>query len=107
MHGEQIVPFRLPLWVISGHRSTPTQCPLYPQKRTLVEHVAMSAMCQKRTLAPVFDHPVGSVQWPSGKPRPSALAILRLMTARSFRTLALRRYGQHATHDPRAFRRAA
>src|SRR5262249_24565071 len=27
------------------------QCPLYPQKRTLIEHVGMSALCQKRTSA--------------------------------------------------------
>jgi hypothetical protein len=26
-------------------------CPLYPQKRTLVEWVVMSALCQKRTYA--------------------------------------------------------
>src|SRR5215472_10648814 len=25
---------RRPLWVNSGHRSTPASCPLYPQKRT-------------------------------------------------------------------------
>jgi len=31
---------RCPLW----------GCPLYPQKRTLVEQVGMSALCQKRTL---------------------------------------------------------
>src|SRR6516165_10631975 len=28
-----------PLWVKSRHWSTSNQCPLYPQKRTLVEHV--------------------------------------------------------------------
>ena len=38
-----------PLWVISGHRKTLNPCPLYPQKRTLVEHVGMSALCQKQT----------------------------------------------------------
>src|SRR5262249_16839645 len=38
-----------PLWVKSRHSATSERCPLYPQKRTLVEHVAMSAMCQKRT----------------------------------------------------------
>src|SRR5215831_4396838 len=26
-------------------------CPLYPQKRTLIERVGMSALCQKRTYA--------------------------------------------------------
>src|SRR5215469_8195234 len=39
-----------PLWVKSRHRSTTGSCPLYPQKRTLVERVGMSALCQKRTL---------------------------------------------------------
>src|SRR5262249_39496904 len=38
-----------PLWVISGHRSMPDQCLLYPQKRTLAER-GMSALCQARTL---------------------------------------------------------
>ena len=32
--------------VISGHSD---QCPLYPQKRTLVKQVGMSALCQMRT----------------------------------------------------------
>src|SRR5262249_3414997 len=27
-----------PLWVKSGHRGISNQCPLYPQKRTLIEH---------------------------------------------------------------------
>src|SRR6516225_2053131 len=41
------------------------QCPLYPQKRTLISTVVMSALCQKRTLEPaikndLFDHLVGS-----------------------------------------------
>jgi len=40
-----------PLWVKSGHRGTSGQCLLYPQKRTLVERVGMSALCQKRTSA--------------------------------------------------------
>jgi hypothetical protein len=30
-----------------------------PQKRTLVERMGMSAKCQKRTLASLFDHLVG------------------------------------------------
>src|SRR6516165_12403913 len=34
------------LWVISGHRLKPTPCPLYPQRRTLIERVGMSALCQ-------------------------------------------------------------
>src|SRR6516162_8285602 len=39
-----------PLWVKSGHWGTSEQCPLYPQKRTLISTVVMSALCQKRTL---------------------------------------------------------
>src|SRR5215468_10589699 len=39
-----------PLWVKSGHSLTSNQCPLYPQKRTLIEPVGTSALCQKRTL---------------------------------------------------------
>ena len=38
-----------PLWVKSGHSAMSVWCPLYPQKRTLVERVEMSALCQKRT----------------------------------------------------------
>ena len=43
------------------------RCPLYPQKRTLVERVAMSALCQKRTHALqqktlLFDHLVSDQQ---------------------------------------------
>src|SRR5262245_683540 len=37
-----------PLWVINGHDVIKPRCPLYPQKRTLLERVAMSALCQKR-----------------------------------------------------------
>src|SRR6516225_10752947 len=42
---------RCPLWVISGHWAKSRRCPLYPQKRTLVECSRMSALCQKRTHA--------------------------------------------------------
>src|SRR6516225_9504548 len=38
---------RLPhLWVISGHRTRLTSCPLYPQKRTSGECCRTSALCQ-------------------------------------------------------------
>ena len=30
-------------------------CPLYPQKRTLIERVGMSALCQKRVRRPLND----------------------------------------------------
>jgi hypothetical protein len=38
-----------PLWLRSRHRSKSSQCPLYPQKRTLIERSGMSAKCQKQT----------------------------------------------------------
>src|SRR5215831_9999241 len=44
--------YRCPLWVKSGHRSTPAQCQLCPRKRTWFSTIVMSALCQKRTLAP-------------------------------------------------------
>jgi hypothetical protein len=37
---------RCPLWVKSRHDALKLRCPLYPQKRTLIEPVAMSALCQ-------------------------------------------------------------
>src|SRR5215831_16619288 len=40
---------RCPLWVTSGHSAAQSRCPLYPQKRTSVEGVRRSALCQKRT----------------------------------------------------------
>src|SRR5215471_6939567 len=39
-----------PLWVKSRPRGTSNQCPLYPQKRTSLRVIGMSALCQKRTL---------------------------------------------------------
>src|SRR5262249_16254418 len=41
-----------PLWVRNGHAQGKHRCPLYPQKRTLIERVGMSALCQKQTHAP-------------------------------------------------------
>jgi hypothetical protein len=48
----------------SGHQQMPASCPLYPRKRTLIERVVMSALCQKRTHAvrqrkSLFDYFVG------------------------------------------------
>jgi hypothetical protein len=45
-----------PLWVKSRHRSRFGQCLLYPQKRTSVERVGMSALCHKQTHAPLLCH---------------------------------------------------
>jgi hypothetical protein len=36
-----------PLWVKSGHSAMSRGCPLYPQKRTLIERVGMSAFVPK------------------------------------------------------------
>src|SRR5262245_27969786 len=38
------------------------RCPLYPQKRTFVSAIDMSALCQKRTSGRLFDHLVGGDQ---------------------------------------------
>ena len=39
---------RCPLWVMSEHFTKFRRCPLYPRKRTSVECLTMSALCQKR-----------------------------------------------------------
>ena len=46
-----------PLWVKSGHYGVSERCPLYSQKRTLIEHVGMSALCQKQTFASFIRSP--------------------------------------------------
>jgi hypothetical protein len=38
-----------PMWVKSRHRRMSERCPLCPRKRTLIERIGMSALCQKRT----------------------------------------------------------
>jgi len=45
-----------------------TRCPLYPQKRTLVERVGMSALCQKRTS---WSLPLPKATSPHGRSRVS------------------------------------
>ena len=42
---------RRPIWVTSGHSGVSGARPLYPQKRTLLRVIGMSALCQKRTRA--------------------------------------------------------
>src|SRR6516164_6565195 len=46
-------------WVKSRHRSASAQCPLYPQKRTLIEASRDVRFCQKRTSRRLFDDRVG------------------------------------------------
>src|SRR6516225_8752973 len=49
--------------------------PLYPQKRTSVERVGMSALCQKRTSAASSDHLVAAkIGKPKRKIEPRGLA---------------------------------
>jgi len=65
LSGDGPMPRQYPLWVKNRHRTASVQCPLYPQKRTLVELVVMSALCQKQTLCSAAihgdfrTHPVG------------------------------------------------
>jgi len=75
-----------PLWIISGHWGTSKRCPLYPQKRTFVAATGTSALCQKRTRAPQQKHHYSMTSSASccrsdGKLRPSALAVLKLITS--------------------------
>jgi hypothetical protein len=64
---------RCPLWVISGHRVTSVQCPLYPQKRTSVGHRGMSAKCQTRASRNTY-----SMILPILVPLLSCLELLRI-----------------------------
>src|SRR6516165_2557595 len=44
------------LWVKSGHRGQLKECPLYPQKQTLLSAIGMSVLCHKQTLTSLFDY---------------------------------------------------
>ena len=47
-NGRQLlkaIRYPCPLWVKSRHSAVSEQCPLCPQKQTLVERVGMSALC--------------------------------------------------------------
>jgi hypothetical protein len=43
--GTAISSGECPLWVKSRHDTLKSQCPLYPQKRTLLDDACMSALC--------------------------------------------------------------
>jgi hypothetical protein len=57
---RQIVKTKCPLWVKSRHDDLGSRRLLYPQKRTLVERVGMSALCHKRTSVDSFNCLVGA-----------------------------------------------
>ena len=83
------VQMQCPLWVKSRHTGRSEQCPLYPQERTLVERIVMSALCQKRTHAPqqLFDaRIVGKARW-----KGPALAKSKYVVAHTTRDHARRR----------------
>ena len=71
----------------SGHSDELRQCPLYPQKRTLIEQVEMSALCQKRTYALQQKSSFYWITWAAvasnavGTVRPRAFAVFRLITS--------------------------
>src|SRR6516162_5387051 len=55
-----------PLWVKSRHSDVSERCPLYPQYRTWIGTVVMSALCQKQTFCAavkisLFDYLVGEL----------------------------------------------
>src|SRR5215471_3945144 len=43
--GGRLTVAEFPLWVRSGHHPSPSRCPLYPQKRTWIGVMGMSALC--------------------------------------------------------------
>jgi hypothetical protein len=71
------------LCITANRRAGFKRCPLYPRKRTLVERVVMSALCQKQTHAAQQKDRysiTSSARMSSvgGKARPSAFAVMAL-----------------------------
>ena len=81
-----------PLWVKSRHWGRCGRCPLYPQKRTSQSAVAMSALCQKETLARLSDRLTGFPQPTKPSPQtdnpsvnwPGMCAMRELMLSAGF-----------------------
>src|SRR6516225_2374268 len=78
---------RCPLWFKTGHDALQSRCPLYPQKRTWLGTIVVSALCHKRTSGPLLDHIVpywitssASATKFGGTPSPRFFAVLPLMT---------------------------
>ena len=61
-------------------RQVISRCPLYPQKRTCAVQLGMSALCQERTSQPHSITASAKEITPGGMVRPSAFAVLRLIT---------------------------
>src|SRR6516225_8769706 len=74
-----------PHWVERRHPRSGDLCPLYPRKRTLQRAIGMSALCQKRTYAPLDATysitTFADASRPGGTLIPIALAVDRLMTS--------------------------
>ena len=75
---------RQPNMPAKGHKGLSTSCPLYPRKRTLTGCWLHRPLCANSGHSAYihFDHLIGGIQEPifPGTVRPSALAVLRLMT---------------------------
>src|SRR5262245_26870662 len=63
-----------------GHMHCTSPCPLYPQKQTCALHYPMSALGQKRTCLYYSITSSAVNRSFGGMVKPSALAVLRLMT---------------------------
>jgi len=68
------------VWVTSGHPAALGPCPLYPQEQTNLEAVGLSAKCHEPTLALYSITSSARASSIGGSGRPSAFAVLRLMT---------------------------
>src|SRR5262249_30341243 len=90
---------RCPLWVKSRHQGATRSCPLYPQKRTWITAVVMSALCQKRTHAVQHKTDKRSPRRCVGSPYPRSTT--RCPPIGMERCLGLRRYssGIHVIGD--------
>src|SRR5215813_12095309 len=62
--------------VKSRHRGTSKQCPLYPQKRTSLSAIAMSALCQKQTFCAAAKNAV--IRSPLRRPKFGCTSLARL-----------------------------
>src|SRR5262249_51734870 len=78
-----------PVMSAFGRIADTEACLLYPQKRTLQSEIAMSALCQKRTLCGAVKSPYwitssAATRSVCGTVMPSALAVLRLIVSKYF-----------------------